>query len=123
MVFQQLEMHPAVKNILAGTLLCIAVMNMGFAMRDIAFTRRICQERFAVMRAAQQQNQSLEWEFRPVCGMSKFNVLYKTDIMRENAGHFLNSHYARQYKQKSITLTPVPAIQGMEQSILPEIKP
>ena len=97
-------------EIIAGSVLCAALMSVAFALRDITFTNRICQQSFAIMGEAQRNHECRDWTFRPVCGISRYNVLYKTDMMREDREHFLNKHYARQYGQKSIKLTPVPAV-------------
>ena len=102
--------------------MCFAVMTMAFALRDIVFTNRILQGRFSAMQISKQRNEAKKWVFRPLCGMSNYNVLYKTDIMREDPEHFLNQHYARQYEQISTALSPCPAVQGMEQNIFPENK-
>ena len=109
-------------KIIANTAMCLAVMVAAFALRDIAFTNRILQGRFSAMQIARQKNEANQWVFRPVCGISNYNALYKTDIMREDPEHFLNQHYARQYEQKSIALSPSPAVQGMEQNIFPDKK-
>ena len=99
--------------------LVLAVMNAAFALRDIRFTNRIIRERFAVMEKAQRNHESKDWVFRPMCGMSRYNALYKTDLLRDEAAHFLNRYFALKYGQKSILLAPAPAIQGMAERIYP----
>ncbi|MBR7120681.1 MAG: hypothetical protein IKC94_00380 [Lentisphaeria bacterium] len=117
--FQQLEIREFAQRIVAGITVIMFLTNAAFALRDITFTGTICRNRFAAMQNAQQNQQSTEWIFRPACGLSRYNALYKTDIMREDPNHFLNRHYALKYGQKSVRITPVPAIQGMENRIFP----
>lgn len=117
LIYSGIKKH--VRKIIAIATMCIAVMTAAFALRDVIFTKRILQGRFSAMQISRQKNEAKKWVFRPLCGISNYNVLYKTDIMREDPEHFLNRHYARQYKQISITLSPSPALQGMEQNIFP----
>ncbi|MCI5779216.1 MAG: DUF6056 family protein [Lentisphaeria bacterium] len=111
------------RGVILGICAILALTNAAYAFRDVRFTERICQERFAVMEDARRQGIVREWTFRPVCGMSRYNALYKTDILRDDPRHFLNRHYAKQYGQKSVKTTPSPAISGMIQSIFPESGP
>jgi len=120
LIYSDIKEH--VRKIIAVAAMCFAVMTMAFALRDIVFTNRILQGRFSAMQISKQRNEAKKWVFRPLCGMSNYNVLYKTDIMREDPEHFLNQHYARQYEQISTALSPCPAVQGMEQNIFPENK-
>lgn len=119
-LLQQLDLKTRYKCALTAVLLSTAVTTMAFALRDINFTSRICNARIRAMEQAMQNGESRHWIFRPVCGISKYNALYKTDIIRENAEHFLNRHYAKKYKQLSVRTTPVPVIQGMNEYIFPE---
>ncbi len=118
-IFSDQEIRLPVRHIIAGTTAMFCLTEAAFALRDISFTNQICNRRFAAMQTAQNNGESKAWIFRPTCGLSRYNALYKTDILREDAGHFLNQHYALKYAQKSILLTPVPAVQGMETDIFP----
>lgn len=121
-IWQPLDIAEQWRCIIAGSCAAAALMSGAFAMRDIAFTGRIHRQRMQAMAAAEKEQVSRDWVFRPVCGMSRYNALYKTDTIREDAGHFLNRHYARKYNQKSVRVTSVPAVQGMVENIFPEEK-
>lgn len=111
------------RGVVLGTCAILAMTHAAYAFRDVRFTERICRERFAVLEDARQNRIVRDWTFRPVCGTTPYNALYKTDILRDDPRHFLNRHYAKQYGQKSVKTTPSPAISGMNQSIFPESGP
>ncbi len=105
-------------------LFVICITSMAFfeglyALRDVNFTFKMCEVRMQCMRKAQKQGRSENWEFRPIVGMSPYNALFKTDIFREDPEHFLNRYYSKKYNQKSVKLTAVPAIQGMNNMLFP----
>ena len=90
-----------------------------FAWRDIGFTGARHCERLAYVAARRQVGEG-QFRFRPVIGTSVYNALYKTDVLAPDPDAFVNRYYAQRLGVQAIATTPLPALVGMTQSILPD---
>ncbi len=103
----------------AIALLCIAAGSYMYAYRDISLTSRLHRQRLEYVNSHKASGQ-LEFTFRQIIGTSKYNPMFKTDVLSPDATSFINRYYAHQLGISSIRTTAQPAITGMEESILPD---
>lgn len=92
---------------------------MLYAWRDMVFTANVHQQRkkYAIQAAERGEE---EITFRSAIGVNRYNVLFKTDVLSPNDGHFVNKYLAKKLKLKKIRTLPSAAVSGMIEDILPD---
>ena len=107
------ELYPAAALLLitGGTIL--------YAWRDMTFTSKVQQRRLEYAVRAVERGEE-EITFRPILGTSRYNILFKTDILSPDDKHFVNKYLAKKLKLTRIRTLPWPAVSGMVDDILPD---
>lgn len=94
----------------------MALVTAAYAFRDIAYCRNMHARREVAARQLAAEGEQ-EVVFRPICGSSRYNVLFKTDILQEDPGHFVNRYHASQWGVKSVRLRDAAGVVGMTEDI------
>ncbi len=105
MLLERLD-APDLQKVFAATIFCAGLAAAGLGLRDSVYTFQAHRKRLADCRE--------EAVVAPVIGTSRYNVLYKTDVLRDNSGHFINRHFAAEYGLKSVRTADMPFISGMK---------
>lgn len=103
--------------VLAAGLAAMALFSWLFAYRDLSFTMRLHRERLESARALHAATGQEDFVFRSVHGITRYNALYKTDILSENPAGFVNRHLARKTGVRSLRVAPESACVGMKETV------
>ncbi len=65
-----------------------------------------------------KDTENADFVVRAIIGSSRYNPMFKTDLLSTNSDNFVNRYYARILGVKSIRTSPEPSIVGMNDNIL-----